>query len=403
MTVKTVPQKTDSAAPKPDAKKKDAPKEAKVATGGEAKADRHHATLTTPFTEVVCSECTVGLLKKYINPSLRKQRELDPTNQKYHLKDDEEIEFIRDKPLTLQLIGLRREKSLSNKFDDLLVVLYDPALLKEPEAEATPEDPKAGGKKEKKPVLDGTGLRKENLASTQAFVDKILADKESPPLKDWPLPGTDVSCLQCKHWRVLIFPITTDPGYLNEPKKDKTPDFDDWTLLPDDIGSIAPGIYNSYYRVGLHKGSSKPHTSFAALQLVPDLIPARRRYPIHRHLKSAQVAFDKGKDDTLRASLFSKDAKSTRRHSPPSRRSSRQCRAERPRRKKPSLRQSRSASPCFTPPRSSNSARKRRGFISGPNSRTCSTAPSASSGSRPPTATRLGTSRRTEAGWCAWK
>lgn len=208
------------------------PKKADVATV-DAGPERHHATLTAPFSETVCSECTVGLLKKYINPSLRKQRELDPGNQQFHLKDDEEIEFIRDKPLSLQLIGLRRERSLSNKFDDLLVVLYDPALLKEPEEGDGAEEKQADGKKAaKKILLEGTGLRQENLESTQAFVDRILADKEKPPHKGWPLPGTDVSCLQCKHWRVLVFPITTEPGYdLNAPaKKDehgkKIPRFD---------------------------------------------------------------------------------------------------------------------------------------------------------------------------------
>jgi hypothetical protein len=272
----------------------DPPKKAAVPTVTENEA--HHATLG----ETKCSDCVVGLLKQYTSESLRAQKKLDPGNQKYHLQDNEEIELLRAKPLTLQLVGLRRERSISNKFDDLMVVLYDPALLKEGE----------------KTVLEDPDLRQENLASVQGYVDKILADKERPPLKNWPLPGTDVSCLQCMHWRVLTFPITTEPGY--DPKAPHTkkdaqgkqlPNFDDLSLLPDEVGAVAPGIYNNSYRVGLHLGARKPPNSFAALQLIPDSIPARRRYPIGRFLKRAESAFNKGTDDDLRKSLIRKDAK----------------------------------------------------------------------------------------------
>ncbi|OJH41736.1 hypothetical protein [Cystobacter ferrugineus] len=258
--------------------------------------EAHRATLG----ETKCSDCMIGLLKQYTSESLRAQKKLDPSNQKYHLQDNEEIEFLRAKPLTLQLVGLRRERSISNKFDDLMVVLYDPALLKEGE----------------KTVLEDPDLRQENLPSAQGYVDKILADKKRPPQKDWPLPGTDVSCLQCMHWRVLTFPITTEPGY--DPKAPHTkkdaqgkqlPNFDDLSLLPDEVGAVAPGIYNNSYRVGLHLGTRKPPNSFAALQLVPDSIPARRRYPIGRFLKRAESAFNKGTDDDIRKALIRKDAK----------------------------------------------------------------------------------------------
>jgi hypothetical protein len=272
----------------------DPPKKAAVPTVTENEA--HHATLG----ETKCSDCVIGLLKQYTSESLRGQRKLDPSNQKYHLQDNEEIEFLRAKPLTLQLVGLRRERSISNKFDDLMVVLYDPALLKEGE----------------KTVLEDPELRQENLASAQGFVDKILSDKKRSPLRSWPLPGADVSCLQCMHWRVLTFPITTEPGY--DPKAPHTkkdaqgkqlPNFDDLSLLPDEVGAVTPGIYNNSYRVGLHLGARKPPNSFAALQLVPDAIPARRRYPIGRFLKRAESAFNQGTDDDLRKALIRKDAK----------------------------------------------------------------------------------------------
>lgn len=274
-----------------DAAKQDAPKKAAVATAPENRA--HHATLG----QTQCSECAVGLLRQLASESLRHQKKVDPGNQKFHLQDDEELELLRTHPLTLQLVALRRERSLSNRFDDLLVVLYDPALLKEGE----------------KTVLDAEGLRAENLADAQAYVDAVLAQAEEPPAKNWPLPGVDVSCPQCKHWRVLVFPITTEPGYdddkpsLKDEQGQKLPDFDNLTLLPNDVGAIAPGIYNGAYRVGLHKGSVNPPTSYAALQFTGGTIPARRRYPVSDFLKAAQAAYDRDTDEALCARFARED------------------------------------------------------------------------------------------------
>jgi len=267
--------------------KQDKPKKAAAATAPENKA--HHATLSG----AECTDCAVGLLRRFASESLRNQKKVDPGNQRFHLQDDEELELLRTSPLTLQLVGLRRERSLSNRFDDLLVVLYDPALLKEGE----------------QTVLEAEGLRAENLKDAQAYVDAVLAEKEEAPAKHWPLPGVDVSCPQCKHWRVLTFPITTEPGYSNKkpPVRDaegnKLPDFDNHTLLPNDAGAIAPGIYNESYRVGLHKGAVNPPEAYAALQFVGGAIPARRRYPVSDFLNAAQAAHDGGTDEALCAKL----------------------------------------------------------------------------------------------------
>ncbi|MBZ4419190.1 hypothetical protein [Myxococcus sp. RHSTA-1-4] len=276
-----------------DAPKQDKPKKkAAVATAPENRA--HHATLS----ETQCSDCAVGLLRQFASESLRKQKKVDPGNQKFHLQDDEELELLRTNPLTLQLVGLRRERSLSNRFDDLLVVLYDPALLKEGE----------------KTVLDAEGLRAENLKDAQAYVDAVLLEKDWAPPKNWPLPGVDVSCPVCKHWRVLVFPITTEPGYdkdkpsLKDAEGSKLPDFDNVTLLPNDVGAIAPGIYNGYYRVGLHKGSLNPPTSYAALQFIGGTIPARRRYPVSDFLNAAQAAYEARTDAAICAPFAEKDA-----------------------------------------------------------------------------------------------
>ncbi|MBZ4420675.1 hypothetical protein [Myxococcus sp. RHSTA-1-4] len=275
-----------------DAPKQDKPrKKAAVATAPENRA--HHATLS----ETQCSDCAVGLLRRFASESLRKQKKVDPGNQKFHLQDDEELELLRTNPLTLQLVGLRRERSLSNRFDDLLVVLYDPALLKEGE----------------KTVLDAEGLRAENLKDAQAYVDAVLTETVNPPAKNWPLPGVDVSCPECKHWRVLVFPITTEPGYdkdkpaIRDEQGNKLPDFDNLTLLPTDVGAIAPGIYNEHYRVGLHKSSANPPTCYAALQFIGGTIPARRRYPVSDYLNAAQAAYDKGTDKALCAHFASED------------------------------------------------------------------------------------------------
>ncbi|NTX08866.1 hypothetical protein HUA75_44645, partial [Myxococcus sp. CA040A] len=192
---------------------------------------------------------------------------------------------------------LRRERSLSNRFDDLLVVLYDPALLKEGE----------------KTVLEAEGLRAENLTDAQAYVDAVLAETKWPVPKHWPHPGVDVSCPQCKHWRVAVLPITTEPGYdkdkpaLKDDKGNTLPDFDNYTLLPNDVGAIAPGIYTGYYRVGLHKGASNPPTSYAALQFAAPSIPARRRFPVSDFLNAAQAAHDSGRDEDFRAKFAEDD------------------------------------------------------------------------------------------------
>ena len=292
MAAKASKKKAVKDAPKQDAPKQDKPKKkAAVATAPENRA--HHATLS----ETQCSDCAVGLLRRFASESLRKQKKVDPGNQKFHLQDDEELELLRTNPLALQFVGLRRERSLSNRFDDLLVVLYDPALLKEGE----------------KTVLDAEGLRAENLKDAQAYVDAVLTETVNPPAKNWPLPGVDVSCPVCKHWRVLVFPITTEPGYdkdkpaIRDEQGNKLPDFDNLTLLPNDVGAIAPGIYNEHYRVGLHKSSVNTPTSYAALQFIAASIPARRRYPISDFLDAAQAAHDWGTDEALCAKLAKED------------------------------------------------------------------------------------------------
>ncbi|MFP2926078.1 hypothetical protein ACLESO_12830 [Pyxidicoccus sp. 3LG] len=285
--------KATKKAPAKDAATQDKPKKKKAdaATAPENRA--HHATLS----ETKCSDCAVGLLKQLASESLRNQKKLDPGNQRFHLQDDEELELLRTNPLTLQLVGLRRERSLSNRFDDLLVVLYDPALLKEGE----------------KTVLEAEGLRAENLKDAQAYVDAVLAEKAWPVPKDWPHPGVDVSCPQCKHWRVAVLPITTEPGYdkakpsLKDDKGNKLPDFDNPTLLPHDVGAIAPGIYNGHYRVGLHKGASNPPTSYAAIQFAAPSIPARRRFPVSDFLSAAQAAHDSGRGKDFCANFARED------------------------------------------------------------------------------------------------
>jgi hypothetical protein len=286
MAAKASKKKTGNKdAAKQEAPKKEAPKKRKSAAATAAENRAHHATLSG--TE--CTDCAVGLLRKFASESLRNQRKADPGNQTYHLQDDEELELLRTTPLSLQLVGLRRERSISNRFDDLLVVLYDPALVCE----------------EQKTVLEAEGLRAENLKDAQAFVDAVLADKKWAAPKGWPLPGVDVSCPKCKHWRVLAFPITTEPGYSNkkpaarDEEGNKRPDFDNLTLLPNDVGAIAPGIYNDSYRVGLHKGGINPPESYAAIQFILGTIPARRRYPVSDFLNAAQAAHDQGTDVEL--------------------------------------------------------------------------------------------------------
>lgn len=206
-----------------------APRRVAVATAPEREA--HHATLR----EVQCTDCAVGLLRQYVSASLRGQGKVDPEHGRFHLKGDEELELSRTTPLALQLVGLRREDGLARGDDDLLLVLYDPALLVDAD----------------RPVLDAEGLREENVRDAQEYVDAVLADPMHTAPKGWPFPGVDVSCPKCKHWRVAMFPMTPETGR----------------------GGISPGIYNAHFRIAPHDASSP------VLSLAEDEMPVRRRHP----------------------------------------------------------------------------------------------------------------------------
>ncbi|MFY2560384.1 hypothetical protein ACN469_22420 [Corallococcus terminator] len=245
-----------------------APRRVAVATAPEREA--HHATLR----EVQCSDCAVGLLRQYVSASLRRQRRVDPEHRRFHLKGDEELELSRTTPLALQLVGLRRERGISDGYEDLLFALYDPALLVEAD----------------RPVLDVEGLREENVRDAQAYVDAVLAD--APPT-DWPFPGGDVSCPKCKHWRVAVFPITTETVCEGTHAH---------------VSAIAPGIYNAHFRVASHQEGA---AASPVLRLAEDAIPVRRRHPIAELLKRAQAAHDEETDEAILASWLEPDARAT--------------------------------------------------------------------------------------------
>lgn len=213
-----------------------APRKAAVATAPEREA--HHATLR----EVQCMDCAVGLLRQYVSASLRGQGKADPEPSRFHLKGDEELEWSKTTPLALQLVGLRRERGVgSHGDDDLLLVLYDPALLVDAD----------------RPVLDAEGLREENVRDAQEYVDAVLADPVHTAPKDWPFPGVDVSCPKCKHWRVAVFPMTTESGCEGTHAR------------------MAPGVYNAHFRIAPRPGDS----SSPVLSLAEASVPVRRCQP----------------------------------------------------------------------------------------------------------------------------
>lgn len=249
-------------------------KVAAVATSPEKGA--HYATLSPG----VCNECAVSVLKRYVSQSLRERRQVDGPHEALLLKEDEELGLEDAPPYTLHLLGLRRERSLSNRFDDLLVVLYEPPMLKEGE----------------KTVLEDPQLPQANLAEAQRFVDAVKEDQEQPTPVGWPLPGQELSCKQCGYWRALAFPLTTEPGYddnrvrQRDEAKRILPDFGDQTQLPEDVATVVPGLHKGIYRVGLHKGTVKPPAAYVALQLAPSSIAAWRRYPVRYPLAEAEGA-----------------------------------------------------------------------------------------------------------------
>ncbi|WP_163868590.1 hypothetical protein [Myxococcus eversor] len=223
-----------------------APRKVSVATAPEREA--HHATLR----EVQCTDCAVGLLRQYVSASLRSQRKVDLVHRRFHLRGDEELELSRTTPLALQLVGLRREGGISEGCEDLLLVLYDPALLVDAD----------------RPVLDAEGLREENVRDAQEYVDMVLADPVHSPPRGWPFPGVDVSCPKCKHWRVAVFPMTTETACGGTDAC---------------VSEIAPGIYNAHFRIAPHEGDS----SSPVLSLAEDAIPVRRRHPTAELLGTA--------------------------------------------------------------------------------------------------------------------
>ncbi|NTX06003.1 hypothetical protein [Myxococcus sp. CA040A] len=281
----------------------ESPKKVAVATAPEREA--HHATLR----EAQCTDCAVGLLRQYVSASLRRQGKADPGNRRFHLKGDEALEFSRTTPLALQLVGLRRERGVAPGFEDLLLVLYDPALLVDAE----------------RPLLDAEGLREANLEDTQAYVDAVLEDRVHAPPRDWPFPGVNVSCPKCKHWRVAMFPLTTETGHSPEEAARGTKSLH--------LSAIAPGLYNAHFRVAPHEegAESSPaprrsddappekknqsnrvalHEEDAAspvLRLSEDAIPVRRRHLIAELLKSAQAAHDQETDEVIRVGFLEKD------------------------------------------------------------------------------------------------
>lgn len=224
-----------------------APRKVAVATAPEREA--HHATLR----EVQCTDCAVGLLRQYVSESLRGQGKVDPEHRRFHLRGDEELELSRTTPLALQLVGLRRERGLGSQgYEDLLLVLYAPALLVDAD----------------RPLLEAEGLRDENVRDAQEYMDAVLADPVHAPPRGWPFPGVDVSCPKCKHWRVAMFPVTTE------------------TQCGGHVSALAPGIYNAHFRIAPHEGDS----SSPVLSLAEDKIPVRRRHPTAEWLGTASSA-----------------------------------------------------------------------------------------------------------------
>ncbi|HZI16824.1 MAG TPA: hypothetical protein VE153_41035 [Myxococcus sp.] len=261
-------------------KAKSPPKKAEVATAPVKQA--HHGTLSP----TVCLDCAVGVLKKSVTTSMRTQRSIDPPQAPFLLSEEEEIEFPRTDVLDLQLVGLRGEHSVSNRFDDLMVVLYQPAALKEGE----------------KSLLLGDDVK--NAKDAQTFIDEVLGSEDAP--KGWPFPGRDVSCKECGHWRVLTFPITTEPGYdKDRPGRKAGTDFGDQSQLPAHSRAILPGIYNQHYRVGLHLGARKPPDSYAALQLMEGM-PSRSRKSLRFPFTAAREARNSAEPRAFR-SLVAKD------------------------------------------------------------------------------------------------
>ncbi len=193
-------------------------------------------TSSNTLTMLECNDCTLSRLVACLKQDTRVEL---PANYTFPGT------FFTEKPLALNVVGLRVKDSVSNKFDDRMVIFYRPIDLDGPTKVAEPES-----------VTD------LNVAAIEAFLKSAKPGGdlkiEGDELPGRPSVNTDKKeCRLHAGWKILNLPITTDPGYQKKPdaNKDVPVGGAEGGYLAQGRASLRSGRYSGSHHVGLHHGS----------------------------------------------------------------------------------------------------------------------------------------------------
>lgn len=176
-------------------------------------------------------------------------------------------------PLALNVVGLRISKTVSNKFDDRMVVFYRPVDLASP---TTVDDPDAW-----------SGV---HVPAVETFLADT--DRASPlRIEGNELPGTastDTEGRECRihtGWKVLVYPITTDPGWQKTKEADPALHVDtgEGGYLENGRAILLPGFHASSHRLHVHHPTEpKGYVALAAAGSLPVIRVYRGAYLLNR-------------------------------------------------------------------------------------------------------------------------
>jgi hypothetical protein len=173
---------------------------------------------------------------------------------------------LSSEPLVPNIVGLRILDSVTNRFDDRMVVFYKPVGLDGDKPVAKADLPLGAVSVDQAQALLATDDAKGDLT----LDGELLPGRpsENTTKGEW--------CRRHRDWKVLVCPITTDPGYVTAKEKKKiegeypVPIEDEQRRsLPQGVASLASGHYPTAHRIGLHL-SGAPN-GFTALVQKGDL------------------------------------------------------------------------------------------------------------------------------------